>query len=275
MSILLHSLDIVLNLPIWYLVISIFIALTLASEIGFWIGYVGSILIAKYKKQKWQPQLDDNITTITNSSLALLALFLGFAFSSAMDHFEKNREAVTNEAITIAAVYRYSDLITNQYKEEIKTELKTYIATRLKLVDNECSDKDIKAVHNESVQERKILWQSINKMINEYPNWELNGDFISSLNEMIQAEDTRSSYLLNEVPKGLFLPIGIFVMFNGFLFGVSLGGTARRHVLMTWGMYILIALAVGIIADLDRPLQGFINIDQSAMIMLKNSILIN
>lgn len=275
MSILLHSLDTVLNLPIWYLVVSIFIALVLASEIGFWIGYVGSILIAKYKKQKWQPQLDDNITTITNSSLALLALFLGFAFSSAMDHFEKNREAVTNEAITIAAVYRYSDLIPNNYQEEIKAELKTYITTRLKLVNKESSDSDIKAVHNESVQERKVLWQSISKMLNEHKDWAFNTEFVSALNTMIQAEDTRSAYLLNEVPKGLFLPIGIFVMFNGFLFGVSLGGTARRHILMTWGMFILIALAVGIIADLDRPLQGFINIDQSAMILLKNSVFVN
>jgi hypothetical protein len=30
-----------------------------------------------------------------------------------------------------------------------------------------------------------------------------------------------------------------------------------------------VALAVGIIVDLDRPLKGFINVDQDAMIALK------
>ena len=34
----------------------------------------------------------------------------------------------------------------------------------------------------------------------------------------------------------------------------------------------LLALAVGIIVDLDRPLKGFINVDQQAMMILKDSL---
>jgi hypothetical protein len=55
--------------------------------------------------------------------------------------------------------------------------------------------------------------------------------------------------------------------------GMSLGETAKRHLLLSWGMYLLVALAVGIIIDLDRPLKGFINVNQNAIIVLQNNIM--
>ena len=66
----------------------------------------GRWISRKFGKSKELPiDVDNNVWTITNSSLALLALFLGFTFSSALDHFEKNREAVTNEATAITTAY--------------------------------------------------------------------------------------------------------------------------------------------------------------------------
>ena len=98
-----HSFDLLLNQPLPLLILGVFIILAAASEIGF---MAGRWISRKFGKSKELPiDVDNNVSTITNSSLALLALFLGFTFSSALDHFEKNREAVTNEATAITTAY--------------------------------------------------------------------------------------------------------------------------------------------------------------------------
>lgn len=86
------------------------------------------------------------------------------------------------------------------------------------------------------------------------------------------AENARTEYLLNNVPNGLFVPVGLFLIFNGVLLGASLGEGSKRHIILSWGLYFLVALAVGIIADLDRPLHGFINVDQQAMRIMRSAI---
>ena len=82
---------------------------------------------------------------------------------------------------------------------------------------------------------------------------------------MVAAENTRSELILTAVPIGLFLPLVIFLATNALLLGVSLGKTSNRHIILSWGLFFLVALTVGTIVDLHRPLYGIVHVDQNSM----------
>ena len=244
--------------------------LAAASEAGF----VAGRWIGKRFRSHTTPvsDVDNNVSTITNSSLALLALFLGFTFSSALDHFEKNRDAVTNEAAAITATYELVDLQPAPFKTRLQAALDSYIDVRLKVADLPNEVQAIRTLQRDSRQQQKELWAIVDDMGKKIPNSPFLQPLAESLNNVVTTEKVRTESLINGVPTGLFMPVALFLLFNGVLMGMSLGEGTRRHILLSWGLYFLVALAVGIIVDLDRPLKGFINVDQQAMTLLKDTL---
>ena len=261
--------DNLLNQPLPLLIFGVFVVLAIASELGF---FVGRFLSRHFRKEQPALDVDNNVSTITNSSLALLALFLGFTFSSALDHFEKNREAVTNEAAAIAAASEVINFQPGPFKLELQDGLDEYIDTRLKVADLPNDADAIRRLHQESRIKQKQLWTIAEALSVEKPDASMLQPLVEALNNVVAAETIRTESLINGVPNGLFMPVALFLLFNGVLMGVSLGEGARRHILLSWGLYFLVALAVGIIVDLDRPLKGFINVDQQAMVNLKDTL---
>jgi hypothetical protein len=252
------------------LILGVFVVLTVASEAGF---FAGRWVTCRFRKQKQVAEdVDNNVITITNSSLALLALFLGFTFSSALDHFEKNREAVTNEASTITEAYQLINLQREPFRGNLVKELREYIDGRLKVAGLPNDPQALRALQQENRRQQNQIWSTVREMSEQSPEAPCLQLLVESLNNMVTAEKNRTESLINGVPNGLFLPVAFFLLFNGVLVGISLGEGAKRHILLSWGMYFLVALSVGIIVDLDRPLKGFINVDQQAMTLLKQNL---
>ncbi len=73
------------------------------SVVCFEVGFKIDKFFKKKPPYASIKKLDENITLISSSSLALLALLLGFSFSAAMDNFEQNRRSVIEEASKINA----------------------------------------------------------------------------------------------------------------------------------------------------------------------------
>ena len=258
--------DALLNLPLPLLILGVFVILVAASELGF---LAGIFIRRRFRKgNDVVLDVDNNVATITNSSLALLALFLGFTFSSALDHFEKNRESVSNEASAIAATYQIAQMQPTPYNQKLVAQLGQYVDVRLGVADLPNDAQAIRALQLAGRNEQAKLWAIANQMAKSKPDAPMLGSLVDALNNLVSAELTRTDNLLNGVPTGLFVPVALFLLFNGVLLGVSLGEGKQRHVVLSWGLYLLVALAVGIIVDLDRPLKGFINVDQDAMIAL-------
>lgn len=261
--------DFLLDLYLPLLIFGVFVTLVIASELGY---FLGRIIVRYLRKGATDNVIDENVSTITNSSLALLALFLGFTFSSALDHFEKNREAIIQESNAISTTYELAALQPEPAKTDLTNAIRDYLSIRLKVMELPNHPDEIRALQRESQLQKKVLWDAINQLIVRDRDSVLLDPLVTSMTNMFQAERTRTEYLLNGVPNGLFVPVGLFLLFNGVLLGISLGEGAKRHVLLSWGLYLLVSLAVGIIIDLDRPLKGFINVDQAAMHILKSEM---
>ena len=260
-----------LNLSLPLLILGVFFVLVVSSEFGFWIGRLALKLVSKNAPHYFDNG-DENVSTITNSSLALLALFLGFTFSSAMDHFELNRQAVINEAAAIKTLYQAAKLQPAPYSQELVKEIREYADIRLELESTQSNEKSVREIQSKSQSQLEKLWSQLRAIALKDPQSGTLDVLFQAIDSVETAENARTEYLLNNVPNGLFVPVGLFLIFNGVLLGASLGEGSKRHIILSWGLYFLVALAVGIIADLDRPLHGFINVDQQAMRIMRSAI---
>ncbi|APB99938.1 hypothetical protein [Polynucleobacter asymbioticus] len=260
-----------LNLSLPLLIFGVFVVLVVSSELGFWIGRLALKIVSKNAPHYFDNS-DENVSTITNSSLALLALFLGFTFSSAMDHFELNRQAVINEAAVIKTAYQAAKLQPAPYSQELVKDIREYADIRLELESTQSNEKSVREIQSKSQHQLEKIWSQLRAIAQKDPQSGSLDLLFQAIDSVGTAENARTEYLLNNVPNGLFVPVGLFLIFNGVLLGASLGEGSKRHIILSWGLYFLVALAVGIIADLDRPLHGFINVDQQAMRIMRSAI---
>lgn len=252
----------ILNLSLEMVVFIVFVSLAITSEIGFWAGKTLRKVIVGTKVQD---EIDDNQVTMTNSALGLLALFLGFTFSSSLQHFEDNRSAVIDEANAIKTMIYTVEMSKSNEAVDLQRKLVELSKARV-FKEDETETIKLEQEKSEALV-KNILW-TVRKQVINNPDSKINDQLISCANELIKVTNTRVERLSNGVPNGLFVPVGIFLLFNGFIMGLSLADGKNRHVALSLCLYFLIALSVAIIIDLDRPLKGLIDINQDSLSLI-------
>lgn len=95
---------------------------------------------------------------------------------------------------------------------------------------------------------------------------------MSSLNAVFDTQDKRDALLHLHVPESVMLLLFIVFVSSGGMMGYSSGLSGKRIIMPVVLVSLLITLIVFLIIDLDRPRRGLIEIDQSAMLELQQSM---
>jgi hypothetical protein len=113
-------------------------------NLGYWLGVFVARFYSKRNSRKVVKVLDSNASTIIMSSLGLLALFLGFTFSSAITHYEQNKQAVITEATAVRSAFRYAQLHPFPFAEKICLQIRNYADIRVSLAKASPNAKGIR-----------------------------------------------------------------------------------------------------------------------------------
>lgn len=243
---------------------TLFVMIMLLNEAGF---HVGRFI---------QESTDEEIKTLTGaiqaSILGLLALLLGFTFSMSMQRYDNRSQALISEANAIGTALLRVQLLPEHHQNESLRLLQQYVELRIAIGKIDLTKREERRKYNIQISEvQNELWAIAVKAAHEDPRPVTTGAFISSLNEMIDSQGKRTALLQMHVPEVvLFLLFLVFVASGGIL-GYSSGLSGKRVVAPTLMVSFLISLIVFIIIDLDRPKRGLIQVDQSSMVMLKES----
>lgn len=165
------------------------------------------------------------------SILALLAFLLAFTFGLAASRWEARREAVLEEANAIGTTYLRSRLLPEPQRTEAARLLQGYVDTRLPDTRQGNPSEILAKAIARSEELQKQLWSEAVAAAQKNPT-PITGLFIQSLNETIDMHGKR-----------------IMV------------GTRGRIPISIWaGLFSLaiLGLAAVLIADLDRPYEGFV-----------------
>jgi hypothetical protein len=239
------------SLPLWLLYLATFGIVLLSSELGWRYG--------DYRRRKSEDEKAP-VGAAVGAILALLGFLLAFTFGMATSRFDTRKQIVFQEANAIGTAYLRSDFLSEEAGAEVRDLLREYTVLRSGGAAAILSQEGIDRAG--ALHER--LWE-IAVREGAGSNSVLTGLFVESLNDMIDLETVRLAASRNRIPDGAWLMLGVVAVLSMAAIGYQFGLTGSH----SWGVMILLAIVFTtvfiLIADLDRPQSGLLQITQQPL----------
>jgi hypothetical protein len=248
------------SLPFFVLYLVTAAMVVLATELGWRLG--------NHRRQKPDHEEHAPVGAITGATMGLLAFLLAFTFGMAASRFDARKQLVLQEANSIGTTYLRAGMLPEPQSTDAQNLLREYAALRVGGVSAIITPEI--AAQASAVQDR--LWADAVAASAQNPNSIVVGLFVQSLNETIDLDAARITAGRNRIPRTIWLSLYIVTFLSMAAIGYQFGLTGEH----SWPVSILLALVFTVvlllIADLDRPQQGLLQVSQQAMIDLVDKI---
>lgn len=246
-------------IPAIYLAIPFLLLLIFVN----WTGYQFKIRYIK----KFPGIEHVGIGPTEGSLLGLTALLLSFTFGMASTKYELRRQHLVIETNEIGKTILRCDLYPDSIRNLLKADLKNYLEARISYfaVGDDEARTNILLSQADSIS--KIIWKKVSYFSHNRDYWIATEQMVPSLNAMIDIVSTREAARKAMVPEMILVVLCILVLVSAFLSGYGSKNLERNKVLVI-AFAIMTTLALYLIIDLDRPRQGFVNLDSAEKLMV-------
>ena len=246
--------------PIWTIFPITFVVGLISVEIGR--------RVARLWRQRAKDKAEAPAAPTVAATLGLLAFLLAFTFGMASSRFEERKQAVVAESSAIQTTYLRAAMLPEPMSTDARNLLRQYVDVRIAGVQS----GQLQQAVTKSEELHKQLW-AVTMAAAQKERSPMTSLFIQSLNEVINLHEKRIiAGVHNRVPLpiwiGLYLLLVIAMAVMGYYEGMS--GTMRS--LAVFGMVIAFSAVLSLIADLDRPGQGLLQVNQQSMLDLQRSM---
>lgn len=255
------------HVPLWAFVMAT-LALTLfAGDCGFRLG--------QRRQRKLAPENQEGVGTVVGATLGLLAFLLAFTFGLAASRYDDRRETFQEEVNAIGTTYLRSAFLPDKQSREIRALLREYVDVRLKAAQ---PGESMATAIPKSEKLQNAMWKHAVAVARDLdkpgaPNSDMVALFVESLNETIDAHSKRQGAVVRaRVPAAMWAGLFALALIAVFSTGYDVGLTSASRPIVGFGMILCFAVTVWLIADLDRPLEGFIRVNHQGMIDLRTSM---
>lgn len=248
------------SFPLWTLFpVTVLIALA-SVELGY--------RVARYRRLRSPDQQESPVGPMVAATLGLLAFMLAFTFGMAASRFEDRRQVVLSEANAIGTTYLRAAMLPEPMRTETRNLLREYVNVRLEATQPGKTNQAISK--SEELQER--LWsQAIAAAEKDRTN--ITGLFVQSLNEVIALHAKRiMAGLRSRVPGAIWIGLYSLAILAMGVMGYHDGQNSNRRSLGVIALVFAFSAVLFLIADLDRPGQGLLQVSQQSMLDLRNSM---
>ena len=248
-------------LPLWTLIpITIFLG-WVAVELGY--------RIATRRKQRAKDHTEAPAPPIVAATLGLLAFLVAFTFGSAASRFEERRQAVLAESNAINASYLRAQMLPDPMSANARNILREYVDVRLAGTQ---SQQQLAQAIAKSEELHKRLWSEAVGAAQKEKS-PMTSLFMSSLNDVFALHERRvTAAVYNRIPTAIWIGLYVIFLLALSVVGYYEGMSGTRHTLAVFGMVLAFATVLTLIADLDRPGRGLLEVSQQSMIDLRKSM---
>jgi hypothetical protein len=249
-------------LPLWGLFFATVAIVILAVECGFRLG--------KYRRARSDQEKESPVGAMVAATLALLAFMLAFTFGLAASRFESRRLVVLDEANAIGTTYLRAGMLPAPYRDEIRKLLRQYVNVRLQAIQS----GEVEAAVAKSAELHRAVWSQATEAAAKDPHSIVTGLFIQSLNEVIDLHSKRIMFALhNRIPELVWLALYCIAILSMAALGYQEGLSGSRRSLAVLALVLTFSVVMWLIADLDRPGQGLLRVNQRAMSDLHDTLM--
>jgi hypothetical protein len=247
-------------LPLWALFISILLVVLLSVEFGYRLG--------KYRRSRHEEEKEAPLGTMVGATLGLLAFILAFTFGLAAARFDTRRQVLLDEANAIGTTYLRAGMLPER-GQQIRALLRDYVGTRLDAVQSGNITEGLR--RSENIQHQ--LWTEAETVGERNANSIVVGLFVQSLNETIDLHAKRVQVgLRSRIPGAIWLSLFAVAALSLATMGYHAGLSGTRRSLAIIAVAVTFSVVIELIADLDRPQEGVVNISQQALLDVQRSM---
>ncbi|HJS07890.1 MAG TPA: hypothetical protein VJ809_09525 [Pirellulales bacterium] len=241
-------------LPLWGLLLASAVLLGVSVEIGYRAG--------RWRHAQTPDEKEQPVGAMVASILGLLALVLAFTFSLAASRFDDRRQTVLAEANAIGTTYLRSRLLPEPQRSEIARLLREYVDLRIRGVEEGHLDEAIAR----SEQLHALLWAQTSAVADKDSHSIITGVFVQSLNDVIDLHAERMQVgIRSRIPLVIWAALFGLAILSMAAVGYQSGICATSRSPAMPGLVLAFAIVLALIADLDRPREGLLQVSQQAM----------
>jgi hypothetical protein len=250
------------TIPIWGFFLVILLLVLISIEFGFRRGRLVQQR-DEDKKEKEAP-----VGAMVGAALGLLAFLLAITFSIAEDGFNARRTALIEEVNTIRTTYLLAAFIPEPQRSEVRRILRQYVDERLRWTGTAGG-----RTRGSAATLLGQLWaqvSSLGEKERESANVAL---FVDSAGRIISLNTERLNLRERDripIAMNATLLLLTILTFAGMGYHGGVAGTVRSPLMVI--VAVSFSLVVMLIADLNRPGHGWINVSQDAMIDLRTAL---
>jgi hypothetical protein len=248
-------------LPLWGVFVATLLLVLLSVEAGYRFG--------RYRRGRSEKEKEAPIGEMVGAMLGLLAFMLAFTFGLAAARFDSRRQALLDETNAIGTSYLRAGLLPEPYRTEVRKLLREYVEVRLEAVRS----GDVKPAVRRSEELHGLLWAQATAVGEKNPGSIVVGLFIQSLNEVIDLHSKRVTVgLRNRIPGTIWAALYAVAVLAVAAMGYHGGLAGAGRSLAILAVAFTFSVVLWVIADLDRPMEGWLEVSPQAMIDLRNSM---
>jgi hypothetical protein len=205
------------------------------------------------------------IGSVIGGTLGLLGFILAFTFQLAATKFEERRSLVLDEVNALGTCYLRTDFVEDPAKTEIRKFLREYVHVRAGVLEHAESLPEILA-RSEAIQDE--LWRRTVAVDKGNADSELFALFVQSLNEVIDDHTKRVTIVQHRIPTIVWLALYAVCVLSMAGVGYHFGRAGSRDLWLSILLATAFSIIFGLIADLDRTTEGYLQVSQRPMIEL-------
>lgn len=249
---------------LWLTGVGLALALPLAVEAGY--------RLHRWSLRSARTEGDDGWAAMLAGAVTLLALLLGFTVAMATDRYEARRRLVIDEANAISTTYLRAQAFQEPAGKILRTALLHYAEGRQRAYLAGDDPAKIAAVERAADLQRTQIWAATLAALRQPEGPAMTMASLQATNDMFDIAAARQATLEARVPPPILLSLIAYAIVTAGLSGYGLGAYGVRHGVASTLLFLMVAVLITLIVDLDRPRSGGIRVSQSPLERVATSI---
>jgi hypothetical protein len=243
--------------PLLLFVVS-FVTLSVVAVAGSWL-------------RRRSPNVDDeqneHLGVILAATLTLLGLIIGFSFSMAANRYDQRKNLEEAEANAIGTEILRADFLPAADATNVRKLLAEYTGLRIQFYLNKDDDQR-KKIDERTARLQAALWSAVSPSSAAQPT-PVEALALAGMNDVLNSQGYTQAAFWNRIPTAAWFLMAIIALCSSALTGYRSGKAGGSLVFV---MPLIVSVAFLLIADIDAPRHGLIEVRPQNLESLATSI---
>lgn len=208
---------------------------------------------------------------IDEACLAILGLLLAFCFAAAYGKLDTRDERIVADANALRTLHFRCQSLPQPQREQLQPLVIESVRQRLIISEGKLDAPGLRAMDGRiRVTEGEIL-ALVSRFAQDSQTADLGASLVDACLELVESHEARLAAAMDHIPMSVIALMIFVASISAYLMGRSEAetGRLRRRTVM---LILIVSAIVQVTMDLEQPLRGFIQSDQSPIIRLAQNM---